>query len=105
MLIANLFALEAVHIAEVIMSFIIVSCYTLIMRGILMPQPHPLPLLAKALKLPLMMAHPYPAPTTLPRHFSCCFRMNDPQTYLLLHKAMKEKKEDEQHHPGKVCTI
>ena len=62
MLIANLFALEAVHLAE-------------------------------AARIPLVMAHPYPAPATLPHHFKRRFRMNDPQAYLALHKNVAVRKD------------
>ncbi len=53
LLIANLFALEAVHLAEVF-------------------------------NLPLVMAHPFPAPTSLPFNFKTQFRRADPLQYKYL---------------------
>lgn len=56
LLIANLFALEAVHLAE-------------------------------ALDVPLVMAHPYPAPTAAPAAFARHFRWTDPVGYKMLRQA------------------
>ena len=56
LLLANLFALEAVHMAEVF-------------------------------GLPLVMAHPYPAPASLPFNFKAHFRRTDPLQYKALRKG------------------
>jgi hypothetical protein len=61
-LIANLFALEAVHLAE-------------------------------ALDVPLVMAHPYPAPTVAPAAFARRFRRMDPLGYKALRQVEPGKDE------------